>query len=469
MVSNERETGLLATDRAVLRRMSWRFLLASTALVGTLATASVASANGRFPEANQLFISPADANQIQVRVTFGLLVSRDGGKTWNWVCEQAIGIAGIEDPMYAFTPTSAIVGTTFQGVVVSRDQACSWPKVGGALEKGVFIDLTQRPSERQRIIVFDSSYDRQDGDGGIFFRSQLYETVDDATTFTPLGAQLDPALLGYTVDVAPSDADRLYVSATRNPGTTPSGVLLVSRDRAKTWEEREIKLEGTERSPWIAAVGKTNPDRIYVRTYNATDKPGRLLLSDDAGKTFRTIFTSQGALAGFALSPDETKVYVGGPRDGLQIANTTDFAFRKTSDVQVQCITAAEDGLWVCSNEMSGFIAARTRDEGATFDGKVHWLDIAGPLPCPPSPESDQCKAAWPALRASLGFGSDAGPDAGSVPTGTSPNDSGCAIHSGSMGAWASGLLAFSGVLALVRRRVRTPPSCRRRTERDRR
>ncbi len=63
--------------------------------------APVARANGRFPTSNQIVFSPANADLIVLRATFGILVSRDGGTTWTWLCEDALGIARttVEDPL----------------------------------------------------------------------------------------------------------------------------------------------------------------------------------------------------------------------------------------------------------------------------------------------------------------------------------------------------------------------------------
>lgn len=423
---------------------------------------SLARANGRFPETNHVYVSPTDPNEIIVRVSFGLLISRDRGATFDWVCEQVLGVTGIEDPMYGYLKGGGLVASSFQGIIASRDRACSWPLVASAGPL-VFIDLTQRAAQRDRVLALESSYDTQDDAGALLFKNQVWESTDDAVTFRPLGPRLDPSLLGYTIDIAPSDPSRVYLSATRNPGTAPTGVLLVSRNAGTTWEELPFPLEGTERAPFIAAVDPSNPDRLYVRTTNGTDKPGRLLLSDDAGKTFRTIFQGESDLKGFSLTPDGSKVYVGGSKGGLHVASTTDFAFRKISDVEVQCVTATADDLWVCSNESSGFIVAHSKDEAASYERVTHFTDIRGPLDCPPVPPFDACIQSWPALKRNLGFpepdaGADAGPaatsDAGpsAAPIGAS---GGCACQA-STGTSVAGALvgiALAGALVLRRRR----------------
>src|SRR5207253_754921 len=99
----------------------------------------------------------------------------------------------------------------------------------------------------------------QDDAGALFFSSQLFETKDEGVTFTQIGQDLDASLLGYTIDLAKSDPQRIYVSAARNP-STPTGVLLTSKDRGLTYTETAIPVEDTERGFYIAAVDPNNAD-----------------------------------------------------------------------------------------------------------------------------------------------------------------------------------------------------------------
>ncbi|AKU98561.1 BNR/Asp-box repeat domain protein [Labilithrix luteola] len=399
-----------------------------------------AFANGRFPETNAVFLAQNDPDLVLLRVTFGLLISHDRGKSWDWVCENSIGLAGIEDPMYWVAPNGTFVGSTFQGVTVSHDKGCNFSFVGGPLKDGIFIDLTSRAAEPNTVVTFQSGYDNIDDAGNVTYKSVLYESKDQAETFTAMPWTFDGTLFGETVDMAPSDDQRLYVTAVRAPGVTPSGVFMVSLDRGKTFEELPFPLVAGERAPFIAAVDPTNADRVYVRTWSGADKPGRIMLTEDAGKNWKTIYTSQAALSGFALAPDGKKVYLGGPKEGLQVASTTDFAFTQKSTIEVGCLTLAADGLWACSSEKSGFIAAFSKDDGATFDTKAHFCDIRGALACDgTSKTTTQCAQVWPTQQSVLGCdafadgGADGGPNAGDGSTTTTgakvDDDSGCSCR----------------------------------------
>ncbi|MBS2012906.1 MAG: hypothetical protein JST00_08470 [Deltaproteobacteria bacterium] len=445
--------------------------LAAVLVAVALGAPREAHANGRYPSTNAFFFSPNEPDRILLRVTFGLLVTTDRGKSWDWVCEPALRLLGDEDPMYAITPSGAVVTSTFHGVDVSTDRLCTWPAVGAPIGTKVFVDLTSRPAAPSDIVVFSSS---RVGDG--VYDSELFETKDEAKTFVSLGSPFpDKSFLGETVDIAPSDPDRLYVTGVKNKGADDRSThVFASRDHGKTWTTTAIPLVNGETSLFIAGVDPKNADRVYLRTSNLFDQPTRLLVSDDAGKTFRAVFTAKSPLAGFALSPDGARVYVGGAADGLQVASTSDFAFTQRSTIEIQCLAWSPDGLYACSNERFGFVAGLSRDEGATFTPVLRFCDIRGPLQgCAfGSATQLECvqggkngKPPWPFQRVQLacdlpdgggGGGRDAGADAGAA---ASPEleDDGCRVSpTGGASSTLLGLSAAFIAAAVARVAART-------------
>lgn len=438
-----------------------------------LASAPVALANGRFPESNQIAFAAHDPDLVLLRVTFGLLVSHDRGKTFQWVCEQSIGYSGVEDPMYTVTPSNAIIGTTFQGLTVTRDNACNWSFATGELNEAVFIDLSANPKDAKNVVVFASSYDKEDDAGKYYFTSKIWETKDEGQTFQQLGAALDSSLLGYTIDLTSTDPNRIYASAVRHPGPTPKGVLLTSKNHGQTWEEEPVQLLEEERSFFIAAVDPTNAERVYLRTYaTSIDKPTRLLLReadpDGGAPTLRTVYAAPSALQGFALSPDGAKVYIGGPKDGVKVASTQDFVFEQRSNVEVQCLALGPDGLWACSNERSGFVAGLSKDDGATFEPRLRFCDIGGPIAScgPGTATNDRCAQLWPEQKQILGCGGDTGvpgdggfADAGPGFAPDKPPPSGCDCHASPAGPWGAFVSVVGAAVALLRRSRRARKS----------
>ena len=103
--------------------------------------AGVAGANGRFPSTTSVFFKPGDATAIFAGSTFGLLVSRDDGASWRWICEAAINYNGNFDPAYGVTASGAILAGTYHGLSISRDGGCSWGFGGGEVATAWISDL----------------------------------------------------------------------------------------------------------------------------------------------------------------------------------------------------------------------------------------------------------------------------------------------------------------------------------------
>ena len=381
--------------------------------------ATEARANGRFPESSQILFAPNDPNLMLMRATFGLLVSHDRGTTWDWICEAAVGFSGVEDPMYAVTPSAAILGTTFQGLTVSRDRGCNWAYATGELGGQVFVDLRRtRPtrktcsSSRRSTTTGTtpaSSFGRTSGRR----RTRARRSNDSGLRSTrrcsgTRSISPPPIRIGSTSRrIGARARHRSLCSSSRRiadrPGTRPRFLSKTASDPSG-----------------LPPSNPTNANRVYLRTSNDPDKPSRLVLAesdpDGGAPSFRTIFAAEGPLPGFALNADGTRIWVGGPRAGIHTARTTDFQFQKRSNIEVQCLAVASDGLWACSNEKSGFVAGLSKDDGATFASKLHFCDIRGPLACPAlSSTTDRCVAAFPELRTTLGCAapSDAGADSG--------------------------------------------------------
>lgn len=389
-------------------------VLLGAALALTLGGERDARANGRFPASNAMVFSPSDPRTVYARVTFGLLASRDGGGSWRWVCERAIGYASQEDPTYVVTPKGTLVAGLFEGLRVSRDGGCSWQSVDTGGTKS-FVDVTMRADGT--VYALSSAYDGSGDGGGMRFRTQVWVSTDDARTFTKLGPPIDPGLLAESMEIAEGDPSRIYVSAVRGSEPPRRGVLLASTDRGATFVERAVPTEAHEIAPFIAAVDPARPGRVYLRTAGPPDKDTHLLVTDDGGRAFRTLITARGPLHGFALAKGGDLVFAGGPDAGF-FAGAPSGPIAKTSDQWIQCLGVAGETLWACSREASGFFLGRSTDRGARFEAALHLGDLEGPLACPAdSSVARDCGAEWAELSRTLGKDSppaDAGPpDAG--------------------------------------------------------
>jgi photosystem II stability/assembly factor-like uncharacterized protein len=392
--------------------------LAPLALAASLLTApTLALANGRFPAANQLVVHPSDPQQLLIRVTFGMLLSRDGGQNFSWVCEKAVGYGGVQDPAVALTSDGSLLVAAFEGLATSHDGGCSFAFVKEA-EKEFVIDVATDKGDPSSAVAVTST-----GKGGLTFHVQVLETTDAGKSWSLIGTPLDPSLLAETIDSAPSRKQRLYVSGFSSVivdgKQERSGALMVSDDRGKTWERRDLDL-GTDKSVYIAAVDPQDPDRIFLRTRGV--EQDRLLLTEDAGKSFTTLATVPGSMLGFALSPDGKKIAIGGPSAGVLVADTGSFQFAQVSAIENACLTWTPQGLYACANTFKdGFAVGLSADEGTTWKPLLaSYQSLSGPIAgcaTEPSPAT-LCAQEWAQLKATLGINS--GGSGGSGGTGAS-------------------------------------------------
>jgi hypothetical protein len=448
---------------------------------GLLAAATLASpvarANGRFPTAQQLAPSPTDQAFVSLMATFGIVISKDTGKNWDWVCELAVGYEPSENPTLGVTANNTVLISTFEGLGLTTDRGCTWTLGAGGLTDTA-VDLVVVPADRHSALVLTTKYLAADEAGTPQYNTRIWATRDDGATFAQVGASLDPEIISETIDVAPSDPNRIYVSGTRRLGGVANGVLLRSKDGGQTFAETDFPLVTgdaglIDRAPFIAAVDPTNPDRVYVRVDNIDGT--RLLVSDDGLVSTRQVWQAKGQLTAFALSADGTKVYTGGPADGLYATTSSalDFTTQKWPG-QLGCLAVdpfAPNRLLACSNEVSGFAVGASTDDGATWTPLLHLGCVRGPLACAASsPVTTQCVPGWATQQQALGgvcqippdadAGSDAGSNAGDGGTPKAPpTSSGCkactaASHDGGgRGAILGAGLAIACLFGRARRR----------------
>ena len=430
------------------------FVTFATAL-GITCVASVARANGRFPTAGQLVVSPSTPSHLVLRTTFGILISNDTGQNWDWLCEKAVGYGGaVEDPAIAITGSDALLVATFEGLAVSPDHGCSWSFAGGPLAAQIFTDVAIHPDTPASAIGLVSEFASKLDDGGFTYTNKIFASTDDGASWNPLGNTLDDGFVAETLDAAKSDPQRLYVSGIRGQGTDAQGEFLASTNHGQTFTATTITLvAGDEHAPLIGAVDPVKADRVYVRTSGATT--GRLLVTEDGGATFKTIFTGP-PLMGFALSPDGSKIFVGAS-NGLFEASPTNYTFTQKSSIQVQCLATTGTRVYACSVESSGFIVGASDDDGATFAPLLHLATVRGPITCPSSATAELCIPGWPTVAATLGADAGAISDAGpATPTSgnTSSSGCGCSLPSGrASGFGAAAALAVTALSLIFRRR----------------
>jgi photosystem II stability/assembly factor-like uncharacterized protein len=444
---------------------------ACIACAGLLASACVLSgsnesrANGRYPAAGLVTRQPGAPERMAVRATYGLLTTLDGGDSWGWSCEEAVGFAGIQDPMVVATGGGALLVGVYEGLARSTDGGCSWSMAGGELEGLPIADLTRVPGNPDGVVALTSR-----GQGLGAYDTRLFVSLDDGATWTPFGAPLPTSLRGLTLDVAPSDPSVVYVSGLAGS----DAVLARSTDGGFAWGLAPVPLGGPKALPFIGAIHPAEPDEVYVRLDR--DPADAVLVTRDGGANYDVVVEGLGPLLGFALSPDGAELRVGGTQAGLLGGSTADLTLAPVSSVGAQCLAWWDNGLYACADDAkAGFSLGRSLDGGVTFEPMLLRAELCGHPGCSPdSGVAAECASSWPLVAAQLGVtecdspwageggaGTGGAGQAGSDPGSAASGGCTCASPGAARGSASLGLAAC-GVCAAAWLRARRRRSRRR-------
>jgi photosystem II stability/assembly factor-like uncharacterized protein len=387
-----------------------RHAVAAAVATATLSLGAAARANGRYPAASLMAFDPSDAHHFVVAATFGLLETRDGGKTFAWRCERAIGFNGETDLLATVTGKGTVVAAKNEGVV-STDDGCSF-RSAPELEGKIISDMTVSRSAPHRILAF---YTDPLPTGRL--DSRIVRTDDDGATWSQLGAPLPDDLLPSTIDIAPSDASRVYVTGRLDAPDDYASVLLRSTDGGETFARLPIPETQQHHRAFIAKVHPSDPEQVWLRVYDPLGT--RIWMTSDGGTTFRKVFTGTDQLYGFALSPDGTQMAVGGPSDGIWVGGADGSGLTRRSDVLPNCLGWTDDGVWACADRQKPpfFSIGLSKDSASTFENILRFDALCGQTECAADTRSGMlCPIDWRAIVApAVGAlcGTDAGQDSG--------------------------------------------------------
>lgn len=366
-----------------------------------------ASANGRFPEA-QLIVAGRGStpSRLAIRTTFGVVL-RDGA-AFRYVCEDVLGTgAVIYDPPIGLTGDGRLLSGLWDGFVRGTPDACGGARVAG-LEGEAVQDLDVDPTGLLVVAVTRT---------GLFSgASAVYRSVDGGDTFVRAATAAETAF--STVEIAPSDLSRLWLTARTKAATT----IVYRSDDGGASLVPVAPLPRPEEA-YVAAVDPTNPDRVWLRL--SYQDAGFLTRSaayrtDDAGKTWSLVADVPGAMLGFAVDRTGKKVFLGGPEAGLLRA-IDGGAPVSLSSAKVRCLRHHEGRLWAClGGAASTFAVAASCDDGATLPVVVDLPSLTATTGCATGTTGAACPAKLAALRTGLDGGvhpavcdPDAGTDAG--------------------------------------------------------
>jgi hypothetical protein len=432
----------------------------SLLLVAALATGAAlpAEANGRMPASFKIRFRPGSQTDILAGVTFGLMLSRDDGTTWRWICESAVGFEGTFDPDYEFAPDGTIWATTFSGLRYTRD-GCQWSAVGAPLGGGLVTAVKVADDGT----VYAGFADPVEG-------SAFYKSTDNGTTFAPAGTLTQTFDWFTSIETAPSAQQNLYVAGYKFQGTNPPlNILMRSANGGASWETLPVSAFAvTDVSELqIAAVSPTDPEQVFVRVTLTRSTIGEALYRTDnwtrplgmGGPTWTKVLDLPDYITGTAVRQNG-EVFVSTVTSGLQKSTDGGMTFTAVPDVSFegQCLIArpSDQSLWMCANNLPPNLMAVGRSpDGATWMSKLQYRDIDGPVRCDPgTTQFDDCQSTqWCVVAETHGAETDGiscAADAGVDGPGGPPPKEGCCNSSTSPGS--SALMSLIVMLLLVLR-----------------
>lgn len=406
-------------------------LVAFTALVVCLD--KPAQANGAFPDSMGILL-PVDRPDVIIATTnFGLLVSEDGGATFGWICEEAVGTNAILYQLGA-PPNDLVLAVAGGGLAYSADFGCSWNRSGGDISGAFVYDAFASPVDPLRAYAlarhasYQSALDSRDGyrvfGPEIFRSSGVYDYLSG-------------------IESSRSSPETLYVTI-YNTWPPPFRTSIArSYDGGATWEP--LFVAGNELNGLTArgliAVDPVNERRVYLRLANSVQGREFLGIYDDdpdpESSTLRVALNVPARMTAFLRRPDGT-IIVGASNGASFVSTDQGATFAPWPQAPHLRALGERNGILyaVADNYVDGYAVGRSLDQGATWEGLFRFQQLTGPKNC--GQLATICEGPWQTLRRTLQLplpdagadgGTDAGNpdfDAGNGPPPDQPAHSGC-------------------------------------------
>ncbi len=420
-----------------LRRCALAFLAVSGA-------GRHAAAHGGLPAASSVAPGPGTDRHLAVTTNFGVVLSRDRGATWHWVCEQALGVSegGLN---LAWTSAGTLVGASPDGLVISRDGGCSWRL--HPLFKGKSVSEVLPARDGRVLFVATESFDSANG---------VWVSADSGESFEPVALAARDRASFSSVRAAPPDPQRLYVGAWSEEPLR--AWLYRSDDGGSSWRQMPQKTPEVWSRFRVLGASPADPDTVFA--FTGAVQNAAVVRSSDGGETFEPVL-SVDEVRGLSFSPDGRTLWIA-DFDRVYRSVDTGRSFDKLPVPRRNgCVAGGAGEIYACGWPWEDtWAVGASRDGGETWRPLLNFADIKGPLDCPATTVTgDECRAAWPwqALELGIRNASDAGASDGRpIDTG-----GGCGCRLGAAAgtpSWALPLAFGLAAAGLATRRRRRGP-----------
>jgi uncharacterized protein (TIGR03382 family) len=369
-------------------------MVRNLALVVVLAAGSLAHANGRAPNTSTINFRQGNEQDVAAGMTFGLVISHDGGTTWHWMCEKAVLYGGMYDPDYAYNTTGILFATTFDGSLVMKDGCTFEPTTFG---KKFFSSITQGPDHALYMAAAEVP-DTMGNPGD----AKIYKSTTNGTSFNA-GAAAGQINDWYnSIEVAPTDATRVYLSGYRLTSGVRSWQIYRSNNGGTSFTPVPSNTFTTSENSTIDIVGikPGAPDTVFVRVSLQNSSIGDAIWRSDNGGTSWTKILEKSDEIAFLVRANGDLV-AGTRNSGTFVArapNNTTWE-TVTGAPHINCLVESAAGeVWACTQN---FGSMQTPSDGAgimkttnltSWTNVLKFQDILGPVTCAAGTrQHDQC------------------------------------------------------------------------------
>ena len=344
---------------------------------------SSAGGDGAFPAGMSVLLPRDRPSEIILAATFGLLFSEDDGASWQFACETEATRNG-RLYMVGPPPANRLYATSDTGAAVSTDDGCTWTVGRGDLDGMRVFDVFPDPIEPMKVVALAA--------GGLTAEvgSSAYLSSDGG--FTYAGPLLTAPLSSIVTGVETAGAT-IYVTFWEIPGVHPR--LARSYDGGATWATLDLEPKLGEVAPFIAAVDRDDPRKLYLRLSGMTPDLRvleSLAITTDAGETWSIpLSVPERQLTGLLRRRSGTILVTAGPlvTDGT----TPHLAFRSDDGgatfvdwplpLRAKGLAERDRRLFVAAdNYLDGFALASSDDDGSSWTPLLRFEDVDGIRPC---------------------------------------------------------------------------------------
>lgn len=232
----------------------------------------------------------------------GVCVSLDGGKTWRPSVDgmglNAPATSIVIDPRSPEANRTLYVSAFNKGVFKSTDGGKNWALKNKGIEANTCaFELTLADNGNLFLTVSATPMHKDGKKGREYYSGAVYKSTDGAETWTKLNVS-DGPLFPNGIAIDPENPDRIYLacwgdlelsdlvggdvarSTGGNVNIDMRGGIFLSEDAGKTW----MSVFDQQQYVYDVTVDPYHPGRLYCNTFNQA-----AYRSDDRGKTWKKI------------------------------------------------------------------------------------------------------------------------------------------------------------------------------------